>query len=888
MSTPEELRSQFNTFTAGFSKISTNPSGKPSNLQNSIPPPLSSSIPPPIGSTIPPPLSSKISGGIPPPLRNVSTFNIPVPAKPSTNKSSDTLNEFATLDGTSGAKILTKNRSMSLSGSSFPQISSNPAPSLITPPSIQQKPSIPSPFQVTNQSSSILKPQGLVDVPVSEDISFDICFSIPDRTKYHNTVTVQGSISEAISQAPEKSKIIVPAGTYHETLIIEKSVQIISNGKVIIASNGSQECAIIKAPDVIMSGLELIQKDSQGSGALLILSGVCLLEDCILSSQSMPTVSLKNDSSSQFTKCKITGGNCPIIMANNNADAVFIQTTISNTNGNGVVLRGDSRAKFVESSINSITKSGIIAADSTSLLVQQSRFSACDVSAIEISSTNPNIFVCDSTIESCSGSGIVSYLKSSPKITNNILKDCTGPLIECSEGTNLQMSKNKLSGNSNPSQLYGGNNTTIISNDDSFTGTSFTSIGVNGDMKLNLHKTKIENISGAGIVAFGENCIVSLNECSIAKTTLSSIMIHGMAKITINASTICESDQHGIHLNEASGSSISNTSVYQCKLCGVELTKSSSIIVQNCKFAKNDQLGMFANESVGSITDCDFSENNVGGALFNISQFEITNPSIEKNNGPGLILHDSSKISIQSGKSKDNLKANIQTDTKSELSCRSHEFYNSKGLSIAGNSSSITKLISCRFEKHPVTAVQISDENTKAVISESKFIENCVGINVSNADLTISNSYFSKNGIHIDASNRTVAQINEIQFLDSTGGAGCHIHSDSKVTFQNCTFTNNANAAIANAAYAKIINTIISGSSTTGIYEYGLSTGEISSCTFSKNGSCGIQIISGSPSIVDNKIEFHSDCGIHIASSATPQIGGNTFISNGNVNVNRE
>lgn len=69
------------------------------------------------------------------------------------------------------------------------------------------------------------------------------------------------SISEALSKASDGDRIIVQGGTYKESIVIEKSIQLIGENWPIIDGGGKGTVVLLKAQDIVLSGFEI-----RGSG----------------------------------------------------------------------------------------------------------------------------------------------------------------------------------------------------------------------------------------------------------------------------------------------------------------------------------------------------------------------------------------------------------------------------------------------------------------------------------------------------------------------------------------------------------------------------------------------------------------------------------------------
>jgi parallel beta-helix repeat protein len=123
------------------------------------------------------------------------------------------------------------------------------------------------------------------------------------------------TISEAISNAKENTRILVRRGEYRESLIIDKPLEIIGDGSkedIIIESTDSH-CIQMKTDSATVRGLTLRGRAGQKNKkyfAVDIPQGELILEDCDITSDSLSCLAIHGDTANPtIRRCKIHDGN---------------------------------------------------------------------------------------------------------------------------------------------------------------------------------------------------------------------------------------------------------------------------------------------------------------------------------------------------------------------------------------------------------------------------------------------------------------------------------------------------------------------------------------------------------------------------------------------------
>ncbi|NJO94598.1 MAG: hypothetical protein HC820_10205 [Hydrococcus sp. RM1_1_31] len=122
------------------------------------------------------------------------------------------------------------------------------------------------------------------------------------------------SINEAIQNVPSGSQIRILPGIYNETLIIDKSLEIIGEGAVeeIILENSDANCILMQCDRATVSNLTIRNRTkSEGNAyhAVDISQGQLILEDCDITSDSLACIAVHSHLADPIIRrCKIHHG----------------------------------------------------------------------------------------------------------------------------------------------------------------------------------------------------------------------------------------------------------------------------------------------------------------------------------------------------------------------------------------------------------------------------------------------------------------------------------------------------------------------------------------------------------------------------------------------------
>jgi hypothetical protein len=155
------------------------------------------------------------------------------------------------------------------------------------------------------------------------------------------------SIGEALRDVPANSRLLIREGLYHESVVLDKNVEIVGDGAVekIIVRSPNQSCVSMQTEHAAVRGLTL-QGRGKSSGksffAVDVPHGALVLENCDISSDSLSCVAIHGANANPALKnCSIHDGADSGIFIFDNARALIESCDVyRNANVNLAITQG--------------------------------------------------------------------------------------------------------------------------------------------------------------------------------------------------------------------------------------------------------------------------------------------------------------------------------------------------------------------------------------------------------------------------------------------------------------------------------------------------------------------------------------------------------------------
>ncbi len=200
------------------------------------------------------------------------------------------------------------------------------------------------------------------------------------------TVAADGSgafkrINDALAKAKPGERILVKAGTYRETILLDKAVELVAEGspdQTVIEST-SGPVMVVQVDKAKIQGFTLNGKAGQNNleaSTVEIKQGRVTLDNCRISSDSLVCVAIYGRETTPILQnCTVSNGKASGIGAWDGAQGMIINCDISSNRWAGVVVTKGSRLTIKDSRINKNGLQGIKVDSGGSATVEK-----CDLS----------------------------------------------------------------------------------------------------------------------------------------------------------------------------------------------------------------------------------------------------------------------------------------------------------------------------------------------------------------------------------------------------------------------------------------------------------------------------------------------------------------------------
>lgn len=190
------------------------------------------------------------------------------------------------------------------------------------------------------------------------------------------------TISEAIREAPEGARILVRPGLYRETLILDRSLEIVGDGPLaeIVIESTEAECIFMATDYAVVRGLTLRLRAGARDGtyyAVYIPRGRLVLESCDITSGSSACIGIHGSTADPVIRdCEIHDGNQYGVLVWENGQGLIEDCDIFATAYPGVSIQTGGNPTLRGCQIHDSKQSGIYVWENGQGLIED-----CDIFA---------------------------------------------------------------------------------------------------------------------------------------------------------------------------------------------------------------------------------------------------------------------------------------------------------------------------------------------------------------------------------------------------------------------------------------------------------------------------------------------------------------------------
>jgi nitrous oxidase accessory protein NosD len=431
-------------------------------------------------------------------------------------------------------------------------------------------------------------------------------------------------IGAAIAAAAPGSRIQVRPGIYHESLNLDRNVEIIGDGPVdgIVIHSTKGCCIEMRTDNAVVRGLTLRCRAAAEGGeehAVWVPRGKLLIEDCDISSDSFSNVSVSGEGTSvDLRRCRIHDGNQCGVMVSEGAGGRIEDCDIS-ANGlagwSGVFVGSGATPHFVNCRISDGAGFGVVAEDGAKGLFEQ-----CEIAA------NRGIGVlvrdrADTTFQQC----LVRDNRDDENKARGVwvrdhglgrFDNCRvsghAIAVQISSGSTPTLYQCTLEDNSESGLLVNESGLGTVLNCDIARCELSALICSNGAPTLKQCTLRDSNVGAA----FTSNACGEFERCEIFASGDRGVMVTEQSDPLFRRCIIHDNAKFGVgNFNNGCGT-FEHCDIYRNGETGVGMEGASESVFRHCTIRQNGELGVYASNGAGGrVEHCNLTGNRNGPIL---------------------------------------------------------------------------------------------------------------------------------------------------------------------------------------------------------------------------------------------------------------------------------
>jgi len=399
------------------------------------------------------------------------------------------------------------------------------------------------------------------------------------------------TISAAVRAAGADCVISIQAGTYTETIVVERDVRLVAEqgaGSVRLIGSRGAPAVTFRSPGGSMD--ELIIEGCDDEPALDVTEGAVLITGCEITGGYVRT---SGSARPVLRECRIHDTGLVGLHLGGDSAAVVEDTQVIDIAGHGVVVRNGAHPTLRRVSIAQTAKHGIWVSDSAAGVYENCGIAKSGVAAVAISGTaRPmlrNCRIADSGAEGViitdnagtrdddledGAAGLVLHacrIERTAKAAVYVSGKASASLVDC-----------QISDVYDTGVLTGGSARVRLERV-SVADAKGTGLGVTGTASVDCRDSGFTRVGLNGVFASGDTKL-TIAGSEVDVTGYSAVHLGGTSRTTMRDCEIKNSAEHGLGLVEQASASVERTVVESAALCAL-VANGGDFTARGCKFA---------------------------------------------------------------------------------------------------------------------------------------------------------------------------------------------------------------------------------------------------------------------------------------------------------------
>jgi nitrous oxidase accessory protein NosD len=740
------------------------------------------------------------------------------------------------------------------------------------------------------------------------------------------------SISSCIQAAEAGATIVIPAGEYTETLVVDKEITIqgpeMDQGQVeplvILNPTPGHDCVTLSSPHVVLRNLKFVSGQAQASAIVDLLSGLAVFENCVLSSPSaapsedaaapsLPPIVTHSEGFLYLFNTTVESGDVALAYVDNNVAIEFQVCVLTAPKDLGIEARGNSKIRLIGSTITGCADTALLVLDDASIEITGGSFTQNNGDAIELSTKSQNNSITDLGIgENPNGAAILCSGPGGLALSNSKISGCATALLAL-DGFSVECTTNEFSSQAGFPIVAASGGSQISLTGDKFTDQCLVGIAATAASTVTCAKVELFllpngcSVTGDSKLTFSDSLLRKIEKCAIEA--------HDSATLELTDTHLQDCGEIGILIQNGVSGFAKTSKIHACDY-GVHLVSNgeapndndegpANFVFEGCEVAQCHHNAVNLKSACPVFTDCVFENNQLREDAEEgtdpASGVDVrgwgTNPMFIRckflSNDQGIIASDYAHPRFTECEFTNNDVGSFITGAHVHLAkCT---FTNNAQAALWVDGESTGEATECQISETQTVGALVEGDKTFFKFSECTITgtEGPTALAVKDQGrLELDECELVENsGYNLDISAQGQATVKGGSIGGSGKGVSVKVFGQgTSAEFSKVVFSGEEISAVLIGQQAKcdLDECDISECGTCGICVQSGGTGCIQRNKIYQIKKVGIQIDGGTPSIQRNEITSCATYGVHICSGAEPQVIDNIFRDNGTLDVNRE
>ena len=408
------------------------------------------------------------------------------------------------------------------------------------------------------------------------------------------------TLADAIQNAPVGAQIQVRRGVYREGIILDRRLEISGDGPAadIIIECANASCLRLQTEQGKLRGLTFrgVAGSSGGSGypAVDLAGGRVVMEDCIITSDSLACVAIHGPSASPvLRRCTIHGGKSVGVVLYDRAGALLENCNIHGNALAGVEIREDAAPRLRGCRIHDGQETGVLVHDNGRGDLEDCNISRNALAGVEICrGGNPVLRRC--AVHDGRYTGV--------SIGENglgTLEDCdisgnTLAGVEIKRGGNPVIRKSRIHHGKQAGVFFLGQGLGMLIECDIFNN-ALSGVEIKEESDPALRQCKIHDNRLAGVL-IGDRGKGTLEDCVIRDNPLSGVAIMLNGNPMLRRCKISHSKQYGLNVDEDGRGTLEECEIFETLWSAVSIGRGGNPTLRKCRFHDSRQAGLLVRQ----------------------------------------------------------------------------------------------------------------------------------------------------------------------------------------------------------------------------------------------------------------------------------------------------